>query len=437
MKEQPTERPSVSDTSNTTEKSALLKLDRTKQICFVIWTIVGSIVLTAVAIYLLRILAIPVAILIWTLVFVFCLRGIVNGLEKRHVGRLAGTIISYVIFFVVILIIGFLMFSPVFGLNTQFADIFNNIPKYADAIKEWTDNLYKDYGHWLNNESIQSMVKSAENSMSSWASSLASGAANAVVDFGTTVANSFTAIGFALVIAFWVLLELPAIGSECKRIISPNFRDSAQFLHITFTKIMGGYIKATIIQCFIIGLCCGILFAIIGIPNASALGVITGVMNIIPIIGPWIGGIIAAVSAIFVSPITAIIALIGTIIIQQIVYTFISPKIMQSSVDVHPALTLIAMMIGSALGGAMSGLLGSLVGMLFSIPAVAVIRSCFIYYFERSTDRKIVASDGFLFKGETDDSEDANPLKDAVGRSSEEKHTNKKKSVIKDIESKL
>lgn len=383
-----------------------------------VWSIVGVIVLVGVGIYLLRVLSIPVSILIWTLVFVFCLRGIVNGLQKKGVNRGVGTTISYIVMFLVLAVIGLLMFSPVFGLNTQFADIVSSIPTYMEAIRSWTDEVYKNYGHWLDNESVQSFVKSAEDSMSSWASSMASGAANAVVDFGTTVANSFLAIGFALVIAFWILLELPALGNEAKRIISPKFYDSAHFLHITFTRIMGGYIKGTLIQCFIIGLGCGILFAILGIPNASALGVITGVMNIIPIIGPWIGGAVAAISAIFVSPITALIAIAGTVVIQQFVYTFVSPKIMQSSVDVHPALTLIAMMIGSAIGGAMSGLLGSLVGMLFAIPAVAVIKSCFIFYFERKTGRKIVSDDGVFFKGDSDDDEEVDPLKDATGTKS-------------------
>ena len=87
-------------------------------------------------------------------------------------------------------------------------------------------------------------------------------------------------------------------------------------------------------------------------------------MNIIPIIGPWLGGALAAIAAVFVSPLVALIALAGTVVIQQLVYTFVSPKIMANSVDIHPALTLIALMVGSALGGAMSGLMGSLVGML-------------------------------------------------------------------------
>lgn len=56
-----------------------------------VWTAVGVILLTGVAVYLLNILSLPVSILIWTAVFVFCLRGMVNKLERRGVNRVLGT----------------------------------------------------------------------------------------------------------------------------------------------------------------------------------------------------------------------------------------------------------------------------------------------------------------------------------------------------------
>jgi predicted PurR-regulated permease PerM len=219
-----------------------------------------------------------------------------------------------------------------------------------------------------------------------------------VVDAGAAIANGATAIGFALVIAFWILMELPRMGAELKRIIPDRYAADAHFLHVTCTTILGGYIRATLIQCCVIGLCCGILFAIVGIPNAPALGVITGVLNIIPIVGPWLGGSVAAITAVFVSPLVAVIALAGTIAIQHIVYTFVSPRIMANSVNIHPALTLVAMVVGGAIGTAMSGVLGGVVGMLLSIPATAVLQACFVYYFEQRTGRRIVSPDGVLFK---------------------------------------
>ena len=83
---------------------------------------------------------------------------------------------------------------------------------------------------------------------------------------------------------------------------------------------------------------------------------------------------------------------------------------MANSVDVHPALTLIALMAGSAIGGAMSGFTGSLVGMLASIPAVAVAKSVFVYYFEKRTGRQLVAKDGVFFQGTPADGDAVDPI---------------------------
>ena len=226
------------------------------------------------------------------------------------------------------------------------------------------------------------------------------------------MANTFVAIGFALVVAFWILMELPALGREFKRLFGPEHEETLEFFHITFTRVMGGYIKGTLLQCAIIGLGCGVCFGILGIPNYVALGVIAGLLNIIPIIGPWFGGALAAVVGLFVSPFVAVIALVATVIIQQFVYTIISPRIMASSVDVHPALTLVALMAGSALGGAMGELPGSLIGMLASIPFVAVAKAVFVYYFEKRTGRRLVAEDGVFLQGTP--GEDVNPFHDAT-----------------------
>ena len=177
---------------------------------------------------------------------------------------------------------------------------------------------------------------------------------------------------------------------------------------------MGGYIKGTLLQCAIIGVGCGVLFALVGVPNYAALGGIAGLLNIVPIVGPWLGGALAAIVGVFVSPWVAVIALLGTIAIQQVVYTFVSPKIMASSVDVHPALTLIALMAGSAIGGAMNGFMGSLVGMLASIPAVAVAKAVFVYYFEKRTGRQLVSQDGVFFQGTPSAGDKVDPIADAT-----------------------
>ena len=393
------------------------KTDKARRRFLNVWTIVGAIALTWVVVQLLNILSVPVAIVIWTTIIVFVLRGTVNKLEEIGINRTVGTAIGYVIMFAVLALVAFLLFSPGVGMNTQFANLIENVPVYVQGISDWANDMYARYAYMLEDESVRAFVTDVQASAMDWAGDFAKNSASGAIAFGTGLANAFMAIGFALVVAFWILMQLPQLGRECKRLVGDAHAEDLEMLHITFTRVMGGYIKGTLLQCAIIGVACGILFAVLGIPNSMALGGITGILNIIPIIGPWLGGGLAAIVGIFVSPLVAAIAILGTIVIQQFVYTFISPKIMSDSVDIHPALTLIALMAGSALGGAMGGLPGSLVGMLSSIPAVAVAKSVFVYYFEKQTGRRLVSKDGVFFLGTPSSSEDGdapNPIADAT-----------------------
>ena len=393
------------------------KTDKARRRFLNVWTIVGAIALTWVVVQLLNILSVPVAIVIWTTIIVFVLRGTVNKLEEIGINRTVGTAIGYVIMFAVLALVAFLLFSPGVGMNTQFANLIENVPVYVQGISDWANDMYARYAYMLEDESVRAFVTDVQASAMDWAGDFAKNSASGAIAFGTGLANALMAIGFALVVAFWILMQLPQLGRECKRLVGDSRAEDLEMLHITFTRVMGGYIKGTLLQCAIIGVACGVLFAVLGIPNSMALGGITGILNIIPIIGPWLGGGLAAIVGIFVSPLVAVIAILGTIVIQQFVYTFISPKIMSDSVDIHPALTLIALMAGSALGGAMGGLSGSLVGMLASIPAVAVAKSVFVYYFEKRTGRRLVSKDGVFFLGTPSSSEDGdapNPIADAT-----------------------
>ena len=376
------------------------------------------IIILAVLFYLagqvLNILASPIAIVVWTTIIVFCLKGPVNNLEKKGISRVWGSCVLFLLLLVALILLCWLLFSPSLGLGGQFASLIETIPGQINDLTHWLNQMYDQYSYIFQDDRVNSWINDTLKSIGGWFSSVASVSAEGVMVAGSSVANTALILGFSLVVSFWVLIELPALGREIKRLFGPRFQDDLNIIYLTGTRVMGGYIKGTLLQCLLIGVGCGVGYAVMGIPSAAALGVITGLLNIIPVIGPWLGGAVAALISLFVSPLIALIALIYTIVVQQVVYTFISPKIMGNSVDIHPALVILALMTGSALGFAVSGFLGSIVGMLVSIPAVAAAKSLFVYYFEKKTGRIIVSEDGVIFKGEPSGTE-ANPVADATG----------------------
>lgn len=376
------------------------------------------IIVFAVLLYLagqvLNILANPIAIVVWTTIIVFCLKGPVNNLEKKGISRVWGSCVSFLLLIVALILLFWLLFSPSLGLGGQFASLIETIPGQINDLTHWLNQMYDQYSYIFQDDRVNSWINDTLKSIGGWFSSIASVSAEGVMSAGSSVANTALVLGFSLVVSFWVLIELPALGREIKRLFGPRYHDDLNIIYLTGTRVMGGYIKGTLLQCLLIGVGCGVGYAVMGIPSAAALGVITGLLNIIPVIGPWLGGAVAALISLFVSPLIALISLVYTIVIQQVVYTFISPKIMGNSVDIHPALVILALMTGSALGFAVSGFLGSIVGMLVSIPAVAAAKSLFVYYFEKKTGRIIVSEDGVIFKGEPSGSE-ANPVADATG----------------------
>ena len=379
-----------------------------------VWTWVGVVLLGAAVIYLSGIVANAIGIVVWTVVFVFILRGPVNWLDKHGVNRTVGTVLSFALLIAVLALLLLVIFSPMFGIRDQFAELMNSLPTIVSDFQDWASDLYTRYADVLQSDEVRNWLNSTLASFGTWLQGFASTSATGIIDAGSALANIVMCIGFALVIAFWMLIELPNLGREVRRLISPHLQEDADMIHITVTRVMGGYLRATILQCFIIGALCAVLFAVLGIPSSGAIAVITGLLNIIPIVGPWLGGALAFIVGVPHSAVTGIAALVGTIILQQVVYTFVSPKLMGDSVDIHPALTFIALMAGSGIGTAMGGLVGALVGALLSIPLVAMSKAIFVYYFEKRTGRRIVAEDGVFFKGAAVEDDEVDPIADAT-----------------------
>jgi len=113
------------------------------------------------------------------------------------------------------------------------------------------------------------------------------------------------------------------------------------------------------------------------------IGIIAGICNMIPYIGPMVGTVLAVVMALLSGqPITAIWAVIGMLAVQQVDNNLLAPKIVGDSVGLHPVFTMLAILIGGNAGG--------LIGMLIAVPAAASLKillsKWYNYHLEKSSD---------------------------------------------------
>ena len=175
-----------------------------------------------------------------------------------------------------------------------------------------------------------------------------------------------------------------------KTIIGPKHEESVLFVASTFSKAFGGYLRGATICAICTGFLAGLGYYFIGLPYPAVLGLLTGLLNFIPYVGPWVAGIVSAIIGLFISPLIMLASIIVTIVAQQFTDIMIMPRVMSSVVDLHPCIVLVGVFAGGALAG--------FVGLIAAVPLLASAKAIFIYYFEKRTGRDLVQEKGALFR---------------------------------------
>lgn len=126
---------------------------------------------------------------------------------------------------------------------------------------------------------------------------------------------------------------------------------------------------------FVIGLGCYIGLTIIGIPYALPLGILAGLLEIVPNIGPVISSIPLAIISFGISPLKGLMTLALILIIHQSENYFLTPRIMQKSAGLSPIITLLALAVGFNLAG--------VTGAIISVPVVVTLKALLLkHYFQ-------------------------------------------------------
>lgn len=198
--------------------------------------------------------------------------------------------------------------------------------------------------------------------------------------FGTSITTAFTIIGSTfsgafvaittMVISLYFSLEKPKIIDSLAEFFSKNrVEEIKEFFHEVDNQL-GNWIRGEMILMSIIGLMTFLGLIILQVPYALPLAIIAGLLEIVPNIGP----IFSAVPAITIAFLTfgwpaAIAVTVLYLIVQQLENNLIVPKIMKTSVNINPLVSILGILIGAKLFG--------VVGALLAVPIFIVLRTVF------------------------------------------------------------
>jgi predicted PurR-regulated permease PerM len=187
----------------------------------------------------------------------------------------------------------------------------------------------------------------------------------------------FTAIIILVLTLYWSL-DGPRIIKSLLLLIPQTQRESIGELVSAMESKLGFYIAGQAILCLVIGIMALIAFLLIGLPNALVLALVAGVFEAVPVIGPLLGAVPAALVALSIGPDKLIWVIVATVVIQQLENSLLVPRIMKRAVGVNPFVTLLALFAFGSIFG--------LAGAVMAIPIAAMIQLALNHFvFQQAT----------------------------------------------------
>jgi predicted PurR-regulated permease PerM len=323
-----------------------------------------------------------VFILFISIVIGTVIRPIVDWLYQRGIPRIAGVILIFLL--LLMLIAGFLwlLFPLIFA---QSAALASDIPRYYQELRTW---LVNDPNQLLMRlgQLLPSALPSLNTGIVQQTGEQVVASAGQVLSYVMSVARViFTSIVILVLTAYWTL-DGPRIIKTILLLIPQDERENISELISAMEAKVGFYLAGQGLLCLVISIMALVAYVLIGLPNAFVLALAAGVMEAVPMVGPLLGAIPAALVALSIAPGRLIWVIVATIVIQQLENTLLVPRIMKKAVGVNPFVTLLALFAFSSFFG--------IAGALMAIPIAALIQLALNHFVFKSATVELEVSEG-------------------------------------------
>jgi predicted PurR-regulated permease PerM len=279
----------------------------------------------------------------------------VDWMHRRHVPRALAILTTYLAILAGIVGVGLLVVPPVVNGVDELA---NDLPHYIDELRD--NRTVRDFDEKYHvSDKLKEQAETLPNKIGD--------AASALQDVTVGVFSTATDLIAVLTIAFFLLLDGRRLLELFSRIRGPNHERRLRRIARDVYKSTSGYVAGNLIISACAGITTFVTLEILGVPFAAPLAVLMALLDLVPLVGATIAGIIiAAVTAFNDFPTATIVWVIVLVVYQQIENSVLQPVVYRKTVDVSPLITILAVLVGATVLG--------ILGALLAIPVAAAIQ---------------------------------------------------------------
>lgn len=288
------------------------------------------------------------------------IRPLVTWLHRRGLPRIVGVILVYLLLLALLIGFGLLLFPLIVE---QGVTITAAVPGYYQNLREWIVNYPNQWLRRLGE--FLPITLSGQGAVQQTGQQMLDSAGQ-MLGYASSAAQVIFTLTALLLLAFYWTLDGPRTIRSLLPLVPMGRRESSRELISAMETKVGAYVAGQAILCLIIGIMALVAYWLIGLPNALVLAFIAGVMEAVPLIGPLLGAIPAALVGLSLGPDKLVWVIVATVVIQQLENSLLVPRVMRKAVGVNPFVSLLALF-------AFSSLLG-LAGALMAIPMAALIQ---------------------------------------------------------------
>jgi predicted PurR-regulated permease PerM len=280
---------------------------------------------------------------------------LVEFFVRRKVKRGMAILITYVLLLGSVFGLGLLVVPPIVnGVN----DFVGNVPGYVEDLRN-----SKTFAKYDDKYDITPKLKEQAEKLPGHLTDAATGLRTVTVGVFGVIVQLVT----ILVMTFFLLKDGRAILAFAFRELGPERGRRMERIAEDVYRAVGGYVAGNLMISVIAGVLSYVVMLLLDIPFAVPLAVLVAFLDLIPLVGSTIAGaIIAIVAAIVGFPTTLIIWLIFLVVYQQVENNVIQPVVYRRTVQIHPLIVIVAVLIG----GSLLGVLGA----LLAIPIAATVQ---------------------------------------------------------------